>query len=679
MKINCLIYFFIPVMTLILELSHANAMGSSVNCHFFADTSRLKTSYDNDVNSSLSDSDHYQSPLWVRQHIESELTLLENKNRLIPLMKLDTLRIASLSIGASQVTPFQKMLGNYTKVDHYQLNESCSTQEQQSIFKKLAAYNLVITGIYPEFILGEAEDGTCEGISRTDHTLKTIKKAQIQKWLRQLGEKHRSVFVFFGDPVILSVGVDLGHPDVLLIAGHHSSLHQELAAQLLFGGIGASGRLTASIELGYAAGEGIPIDHPIRLKYTIPEEVGLNSLRFNNGIDSIVNHALSQKAFPGCNVLVAKDGKVIFQKAYGYHTFDEREPESTDDIYDLASVTKTTGALPAMMKLHEEGKLLLDEPFSTYWPDWNSRFLHPSNKGDLTVREMLAHQSGLVPFIPFWRESMHNDQLSSRWYRVAPQKRFALEVAPGLYLNSRFKKKIYKTIRKSPIKSRGKYVYSDLSVLLTPEVVSRLTGMKYTDYLAKNFYNPLGASTTTYLPAEKFSNEQIIPTEYDSIYRNRLVHASVHDESAAVMGGIAGNAGLFSSANDLAKLIQMYLQNGAYGGKQYLQSSTLETFNSVQYPLSNNRRGLGFDKPLLDNFRLDKESAYPCKGASAASFGHFGFTGTFFWVDPECGLTYIFLSNRVYPTRANSKISDLNVRTDILQFVYDQLNSSKKE
>jgi CubicO group peptidase (beta-lactamase class C family) len=201
--------------------------------------------------------------------------------------------------------------------------------------------------------------------------------------------------------------------------------------------------------------------------------------------------------------------------------------------------------------------------------------------------------------------------------------------------------------------------------------------MKYTDYLDQNFYRPLGATTITYLPSHKFSLDQIVPTEYDTLYRKQLIHGSVHDESAAVFGGVAGNAGLFASANDLAKLVQMYVQFGTYGGKQYLKKSTIEAFNKIQFPQNNNRRGLGFDKPAIDNLKLDKNKAYPCPGATPQSFGHFGFTGTFFWADPPNGLICIFLSNRVYPTRENNKISDLNVRTAILQELYDEIPEAK--
>jgi len=609
-----------------------------------------------------------------RQIVESALTLLENKNQLIPFQGLDTLKIAALSIGSSTITPFQKMLANYSKVDQFNLPDNFTSAEQEALIKKLAPYNLVITGVHS---LYESKIRRTVKVGNLVHIAPERPYGvteNLEKLLSRLSLMKNAVFVFFSNPYAINEIKDFGHPNGLLIAYQNTPITQELAAQLLFGGIGAGGKLPVSIGNRYRAGDGLTINESIRLKYTLPEEVGLNSERLNGRIDSIVNNALIQKAFPGCNVLIAKDGKVIFQKAYGFHTYDNRIPASLDDIYDLASVSKVTGALPGIMKLNEDGKYLLDEPFSTYWSDWRRRIFHASNKRDITVREMLAHQAGLVPFLPFWKKSVNNKGLSHKLYGAEQVNPYDLEVAPGLYLDSKFKKSVYKDIRKSPVRTRGKYVYSDLSFIIAPEVIAKLSGMKFTEYLDQKFYRPLGATTVGYNPSRKFSEDQIVPTEYDTIFRKRLVHGSVHDEASAVLGGIAGNAGLFASANDLAKMVQMYVQYGTYGGKQYLKRSTVEEFNRVQFPQDGNRRGLGFDKPLIDNQKFDKEKAYPCVGPSPQSFGHFGFTGTFFWADPTNGLTYIFLSNRVYPTRASNMISTLNVRTEILQVMYEELN-----
>ena len=624
----------------------------------------------------LNDLNSENALLSQRQVIESSLTLLENRNRLIPFLRLDTLRIAALSIGSSVVTPFQKMVGKYTRVDYFNLSDDFTENEANEVIKALEGYNLVVTAIHslyecrnrPTFKLNTPIlDKQSSSYGVTDN---------LRKLLLHVSALPRSTFVFFANPFAIGELKDFGHPGGLLIAYQNTSVTQELAAQLLFGGIACGGKLPVALGNSYPVGTGLKIDFPIRLKYTIPEEVGLNSTKFNRSVDSIVNNALIKKAFPGCNVLIAKDGKIIFQKAYGFHTYEARVPSQLDDLYDLASVTKVAGALPAIMKLNEEGKYILDEKFSTYWSDWRKGFLHPSNKSDITVRELLAHQAGLVPYLPFWKESVKGNNLSTNWYRADHSDAFDLEVTPGMYLKPGFKKHVYKAIRKSPLETRGKYVYSCLSFIIAPEVISRLAGMKYTEYLDKNFYRPLGATTVTYSPSHKFSDDQIVPTEYDGIFRKRLIHSSVHDEASAVLGGISGNAGLFASANDLAKIIQMYVQFGTYGGKEYLKRSTIEEFNRVQYPQNNNRRGLGFDKPLIDNQKFDKANSYPCPAVSPQSFGHSGFTGTFFWADPTNGLIYIFLSNRVNPTRENNKLSDLNVRTEILQLVYEQLSNA---
>ena len=373
--------------------------------------------------------------------------------------------------------------------------------------------------------------------------------------------------------------------------------------------------------------------------------------------------------------MIAKNSKVIFHKAYGYHTFEKHTAASKIDIYDLASVTKVTAALPAIMKLADDKKLHVDDEFSMYWTDWKRSVLHRSDKENITIRELLAHQAGLTPYIPFYKQSMKNGSLLPKWYNVESGGKYNLAVAPGLYLRDDFRQKVYRSIRLAPVNNRGRYVYSDLFFIMVPELVTSLSGVGFTDFLDSCFYRPLGVKTFAFRPWEKFQVCTVVPTETDHYYRKRQVQGSVHDESAAVLGGISGNAGLFASANDLAKLLQMYLQKGEYGGRRYLQPQTLDEFNRVQYPENHNRRGLGFDKPLAGNDTLDINKAYPAPGASAASFGHSGFTGTFFWVDPVHQLVYIFLSNRVYPTRNNTQISDLDIRTKIQQAIYDEIKT----
>lgn len=613
-----------------------------------------------------------QAELVKRKMIEASLTLLENQNELIPLKGLDTLKVACLAVGRTMETPFQKMLSKYTQTDNFYLPEQFTATELEDIKTKLKDYNLVITGLH----LYESKNRHSMQVGNTQK-VKPLRSYgltyETENLLDYLGNKNKSIVVFFSSPYALAEVSRFTPPAGLMMAYQNDSLVQELSAQLIFGGIGASGKLPVNIGNYYKMGDGLKIDHAVRLKYTIPEEVGMNSQRLTHRVDSIVYEAISKKATPGCSVLAAKDGKIIFSKTYGYHTYDKRTPVSEDDLYDLASVTKVSASLAAVLKLTDEGKIDLDKKFSDYWPDWKKGLFHPSNKENLGWREILAHQAGLIPYLNYWTETVKEGKLENRWYSFQKTDKYQLEVAPGLFLKNTFTKRIYRDIRKSELNPPGKYVYSGLAFLLIPQITKNITGQLFTEFLDKNFYHSLGAYNITYNPLDKFPKDRIVPTEYDSYYRKRQIQGTVHDEAAADFGGVSGNAGLFANANDLVKLVEMYMQMGTYGGVQYLKKETMEEFTQVQFPGNGNRRGLGFDKPLLNNKEVAPEQSYPCPGASPESFGHSGFTGTFIWADPTNRLTYIFLSNRVYPTREGNMLGKLNIRTNILQVFYDEI------
>ena len=617
-----------------------------------------------------------QAELIKRKIIESSLTLLQNKQGIIPVGHLDSTRIAAVSVGSEKITPFQKMLAKYTKIDFFQLKSEFSTTERLSLQKKLKEYDLVVTGIHSMYE-SKLRHSLQVGILQQEKPLRPYGvTSELDSLLTFLSNRQKSIAVFFANPYGLGEIKAPLHIDGLIMAYQNDSLVQELSAQLIFGGIGAKGKLPVSVTGKFKIGEGQKIENTIRLKYTIPEEMGINSEKLTFQIDSIVNQALELKAFPGCNVLVARQGKVIFRKTYGYHTFAKNMPNREDDLFDLASVTKITGGLPVWLKLYDEGKINPDEKVATYYPEWRNKLFHRSNKSTITVRELLSHQSGLTPFVPFWKKSLKDGRISSDWYTFEPDQVHSLQVARGLYLDNRFPDYVYKTIRKSALKSRGTYVYSDLPFVLTPKITSGISGESFIESLDNYFYKPLGAYRITYNPMLKFQDDEIIPTEKDNYYRKQQLLGTVHDESSAVLGGISGNAGLFASINDLAKLYQMYLQMGTYGGKEYLKESTFKEFSRVQFPQNKNRRGLGFDKPSLNNSQLSEKNAYPIKSASPESFGHSGYTGTFVWIDPRFQLVYIFLSNRVFPTRDNNKISDLNVRTEIQRVIYENISKN---
>jgi CubicO group peptidase (beta-lactamase class C family) len=408
------------------------------------------------------------------------------------------------------------------------------------------------------------------------------------------------------------------------------------------------------------------------LAYTLPEEVGIKSGLLEHKIDSIAMRGITKEAYPGCQVLVAKDGKVVFHKCYGYHTYSKERKVEKENLYDWASLTKVTGPLPALMKLVDEEKIDLDAPFSDYWPDFTA-----SDKKNLKVREILAHQARLAAWIPFWQMALDkNKHLSSSVFKHTPSSEFNVRVSPDLYMNYHFRKIMYDTIRDSKLLPHSRYLYSGLSFFLYPDIITNLTGESYEKYIKETFFRPLGAYTITYNPYKYYPMDNIIPTEKDDLFRRETIRGFVHDEGAAMLGGISGNAGLFGTANDLAKLFQMYLQKGYFGGRRYISEETVNEFIRIQYPDNNNRRGLGFDKPLINNSKNSRKDAYPAIDASPNSFGHSGFTGTFAWADPDNGLLYIFMSNRVHPTRDNQKLYQLNIRTDIHQAIYDCLKNN---
>jgi CubicO group peptidase (beta-lactamase class C family) len=410
--------------------------------------------------------------------------------------------------------------------------------------------------------------------------------------------------------------------------------------------------------------------NPEALSYENPSAVGMDSLFIHSKVDSIMTFAIKEEAFPGAQVLVAKNSKIIFHKAYGFHTYDSVQPVSITDIYDLASVTKIMGPLPALMKLHDEGKLDLDAPFSTIWPKWKNR----KDKKKLTIREVFAHQAGLVPYIIFLQEVMKkNGSVKNRFVRNEPSRRFNTRAYENIYIKDRFRNKIYRKINRSKVSDIKKYKYSGLTFLLYPEIISRLTDTDYETYVTQNFYAPLGATTLGFNPKNKNYPNKIVPTEIDTLFRHELTKNWVHDENAALMGGVSGNAGLFASATDLAKMMQMYMNYGTYGGKRYLSETTVKEFTKVQYPENENRRGLIFDKPELNNQELTLADSYPAPSAGPDSFGHSGFTGTFVWADPKTQMVYIFLSNRVYPSRSHANIYKFNIRSAVQQVFYDAI------
>jgi beta-N-acetylhexosaminidase len=689
----------------------------------------------------VTDLNTIQSDLLNRQLAEKAITLIKNENNLIPIKDL-TQKIAVVSVDATQKTAFQAMSENYTSVDNFLLPPNASDSLINQIIYQTQNHDLIIVGLHLNSIRPAAKYGL---------------NVSNQKALKALLDTKKAVISIFGNPYSLDKIENLENAKAILMAYQSSNYMEEATAQSIFGGISINGNLPVTVNQKYTLGTGISTQSLGRLSYGIPEMVGLDSRIFNAKMDSIVNLGLHEKAYPGAVLQIAKEGKVIYRKAFGHHTYEEansiftvenkpskhesnakndvmdeavrnHKPSQTpailaqkgvqlSDLYDLASVTKVSTSALAIMQLMSEGKFDLDKTFKDYYP----AFAH-SNKADLKFRDMLTHKSGLKAWIPFWmdcidsaksvqkalktnillkqkfpnyqkkflmsnkkhlsilRQALQTDKnlwkasLSAKtlvWkpntLSEKPSLDFTIEVTDSLWLHKNYQTTIFKQIEDSPVKPEQGYVYSDLHYYTYPSFMESLTGVSWENYLKKT-YRKLGANSLTYNPLRFYSKSQIVPTERDTLFRKTLIHGRVHDEGAGMLNGISGHAGLFGNANDLMKLMQMYLQKGSYGGEQFIKPEVIEECTKYQFPALKNRRGIAFDK-LDFNPKVGNAPA----SASPASYGHSGFTGTFVWIEPKYNFTYVFLSNRVYPTRDNGKISTLNIRTEIGEQIYKMM------
>ena len=586
-----------------------------------------------------------------RKLVEASLTVLKNENSILPIRKLDTLKIASISFGASKQTEFQKTLNLYTEVKSFQLKADAKASDIEKIKEKLSAYNLIIGGIHDD--------------SRFPRNTMKFSKP-VQDFIAELAEKEQTIFSYFKNPYSLNKLDKIENAAGLILTYQDNETTQDLAAQLIFGGVGANGRLPVSIGEKFKSGDGMDVKGKIRFKYTLPEDAGMNSEKLFGGVDSLMQEAIKKKATPGGQILVAKDGKIVLHKAYGYHEYSDTIKVKKTDLYDLASVTKISSALPALMKLHDEGKFKLDAGIDDYLP-----YFKNSNKAGVPFRQILTHQARFKPWIPYWKNTLRKNG-SYKWFtfKKDSSSRFPIKVSEDLWLHRNYQKKMFKAIKKSELEDEAKYKYSGLVFYLLPSIVEEISGEDFRKYINENFYDKLGATTLGYNPLERFEKSRIVPTEHDYLFRKKPIHGMVHDEGAIMMGGVSANAGLFSNANDLAKLMQMYLNMGEYAGERYIKEETLKEWSTAQFPDNDNRRGIGFDKPSLE---YEGENSNTAKDASKASFGHTGFTGIYAWVDPEEDLLYLFLSNRVLPSRENTRLYQLNTRTKIQQVLYDAI------
>ncbi|MFZ2340719.1 MAG: serine hydrolase [Bacteroidales bacterium] len=584
------------------------------------------------------------------------LTVIRNEGSLMPVRDLKDLKTAVIAFNSKEITLFQKRVQDYIPTDIFNIVPS-DEAEAGKLAEKLKDYDLVIAGIF--------ENADSSGL--------TGGSADIARFLDKAGSTSKTIAVYFGNPYLPGTTDQITKSDAILVAYEDNNYTQDLSAQLIFGGIGAKGTLQSGIAGIMPAGSGIMTTGNIRLGYALPENAGLSSPVLNSRIDSVVNIGLEAGAYPGCEVMVARKGIVVFHKTYGYHTYEKHTPVWKEDLFDLASVTKVSSTLAGLMLLDSRGKFSVDNSLADYLHDFRK-----TNKENLLMKDLLAHQAGMRDWIPFWKETVRADSsFKRRTFSHEQSARFPVKVADDLFIHKNYRKKIMEEIKKSPLGAK-KYVYSDLTFIISTGIIDHLSGEPWYEFVTDNIYHKLGAYDICFNPLPKYPLERIVPTEYDSLFRRQLLHGTVHDEGAAMLGGISGHAGLFATANDLMKLMEMYRRMGEYGGEQIIRRDVLERYTRVQFPENDNRRGLGFDKPLLNNSEVSDTEAYPAKGAPPESFGHSGYTGTFVWMDPVNEITYVFLSNRVHPTRNNNLLSELNIRSQILQAVYDSMAAPKR-
>ncbi len=578
----------------------------------------------------------------LRQQLhEQAITIAANLDGLLPIKDWNFKKAASLSIGNSGASGFQRHINLFAEMDFFNQASEHSEKIFASLFDTLTKYDLVIVDLHAMI------RSAAKNYNVTEETV---------KFLDSLSARTKVVLVVFGNAYSLK---NFEYLPWVMCAYEENDATNLAAANALFGAEKISGKLPVTSCSAFNAGTGFTSDSIYRLKISSPEEAGIPSEKLRS-LDDIVQRAITAKAFPGCQLLVAKDGKVIWNKNYGNNVYEINSPVKAAQLYDLASITKVAATTLAIMKLYEQKKIDLEKTVGDYVP-------LPTNATikKLKLRDVLTHQAGLKPFFMFWKETVGNN--FDRYYRKSPEGLFTVAVADSMYIRSDFADSMWHKMATSEVEAKPKYVYSDLDFYILQKVAEQVSGEPLNVFLSKNFYDPMGLTHMTYNPLQKFSRDRLLPTENDSLFRKQLVWGYVHDQGAAMYGGVAGHAGLFGNAFDLAALFQMLLNNGNYNGHKLLEASTIKTFTARQSKIS--RRGLGFDKP-----EPDVNKASPCYDEVPLSlFGHTGFTGTCVWADPTNNLVYVFLSNRVYPNADNNQLVKMSVRTELQEVIYKAL------
>ncbi len=586
--------------------------------------------------------------LMTKKVIKQGIVIAKNEDKLIPLQHPEEYNIAVLSLGIAEFTAFQEMCTNYINADFYSIDKNETPQYFDSLYWILLnKYDLLIVSLH--------------NTSRFVSKQLGLTQNQIAFANRVFASGKKTILINHGNPYIL--GQFRGIKNAI-VAYEDLEEYNRASAQVLFGATKATGHLPVTVNEKFPMGIGETHNTLERFEYIYPEETGIDHTPFDL-IDTIVSEAIRANATAGCQVLVAKDGKVIYQKSFGHHTYEKKQAVKNYHVYDLASLTKVLATTVAVMKLYDNKKIKLDAHLGDYLPE-----LKGSNKENLTVHDVLLHQAGLIPFVPFYQKTLINGALNPLVYSTVQDSIFTIPVTENLFLHKDYEAMLWQQIIETPVKQNPQYVYSDIGFILLRKAIENITKKSFEIFLNEEIYRPLNLSLMQFNPLKNLNRDWIVPTEFDSVFRKQLLVGTVHDQTAAMLGGVSGHAGLFSNANDIAIIMQMLLNGGEYGGTRILKESTVKDFTKKQSKIS--RRGFGFDKPETD----PKKGTPTSRLSSPLAFGHTGFTGTCAWADPKYNLVYVFLSNRVHPSADNKKLVDMNVRTRILDLVYEVLRKN---
>ena len=565
------------------------------------------------------------------------IVLLKNSDKILPLKRLDTLKIASLNLCKNSTDYFENIVDYYCPSKHYYFNTFSSKKVMKIMKKELDSFNVILI--------------TADNIDD-----------RIADFLSTFEGKQKIILSLFGQNELPQYTSFSSNIDAFLYSFNNNRKSIEISSQLIFGGFTINNKLSKPLNKDLKEGLGESLEK-IRLSYVSPIDLKINdSILFK--IDSIAKNAIKEGAMPGCQILAAKDGHVFYHQSFGNHTYDSLSYNVTNtSIYDLASITKIVSTAFILMELESKNMFTVDSTLGFYLP----KLLDSSQYKPLNIKEILTHQAGLVSWIPFFIKTLENGNPSYEIYSKLPSSIHENRVAENLFILTSYRDSIFKRILETELRKNKKYKYSDLGYYFLNEIIHNITKFKQDEYIEK-FYKKLGLQNIGYHPRKKWDINRIPPTEYDTLFRKQLIHGDVHDQGAALLGGVGGHAGVFSNANDVAVIMQLFLNKGVYGGDTLISADIIEKYTSSPFHESNNnRRGVAFDKPVRNG--AGGPTCFEC--ASYSSFGHSGFTGNLTWADPESGILYVFLSNRVHPDAENHKLIKMNIRTEIMKVISD--------